>query len=101
MKHITTLLLCLSVGLGLAACQPRLTGENIAKIKNGMSIEEVEGILGQPASVETTELPLLSTTKYGYVQGDDHLTLIFVNDKLISKSGSIGAGDAGNDESNN
>ena len=99
MKTIASILACAALAVALGACQQRLTSENLAKVTKGMSMEEAERILGKPTSVETTELPLLSTTRYGYESGDDRVTLVFVNDKLISKSGSIGVNSNTSDQS--
>ncbi len=76
--------------LSLAACQPKLTSENLAKVTNGMGIQEVEKILGKPTAVETQEIPLLSRTIYTYESGEDFVKLVFVNNNLISKEGSVG-----------
>lgn len=90
MKSTLKLLASLMLVLGLSACQPKLSSENLAKVTNGMNIQEVEKILGEPTSVETQEIPLLSRTIYTYESGDDFIKLVFVNNNLISKEGSVG-----------
>ncbi len=90
MQHLKPLVLLLLTAILLASCQNKITPENLARVTLGMSTKQVESILGKPSSVETTELPLLSTVKYGYVQGHNSITLVFINDKLIDKQGTLG-----------
>lgn len=89
MNRTLSLALVLLASCLLSACNSKITPENLSRVSLGMGTKEVESILGKPHSVETTELPLLSTCKYSYVEGSNTITLVFINDKLIDKQGSI------------
>lgn len=73
----------------LVGCGNKLTPANFEKIETNMTTVEVKTILGEPTSIETQDIPLLSTTRYVYQKGNNEITLVFLNDKLMSKSGSL------------
>lgn len=88
----------LLAALGIAtmpACGKRVTDQNLEQVKVDMSKKEVESILGQPTSSETTELPLvtqqktLPATRYYYVQDGRTVVLHFVNDRFVKADGSF------------
>jgi SmpA/OmlA family protein len=81
-------LLCLA----LSGCGPKLTPQNLDKVKVGMSTAQVKDLLGEPNRVDTTSLPLLGTvTRYFYRTDSSEVTLVFRNDTLRVKRGSLGA----------
>lgn len=91
-------LFLLSATMGFAAmpaCGKRVTDQNLDQVKADMSKKEVESILGQPTSSETTELPLvtqrktLPATRYFYKQENRTVVLYFVNDKFVKADGSF------------
>lgn len=69
----------------------RLTQANFEKVKEGMTVAEVERILGEPTELDSTTLPLLGTaTVYKYRAEDgSEATLVFYQDQLKMKSGSL------------
>ena len=89
--HLVPLLCCTL----LAGCGRRVTDANLDCVKPEMSSKEVESILGQPTKVKTHELTLqtqmktLPAARYYYTQDGQTVELVFVNDKLVGKSGSF------------
>lgn len=72
----------------IAACQPgkRITKANVDHVAEGMAKKQVESILGMPTTVEALELGAgLKQTTYVYTQGADHVTIVFREDKVVSK----------------
>ena len=93
--------------LTLQGCGPHLTNANIhvvnrqrdalEKLGKGISPKEVESILGQPAQMETTKLPLetqkkeVDVVRYFYEQDGETIVLHFVDNKLVSEVTPFGA----------
>jgi hypothetical protein len=77
------------------ACGKRVRDANLEMVEQDMSKKEVESILGQPTSVEVTELPLvtqrkmLPATRYYYEQDGRTVVLHFVDDKFVKFEGSF------------
>lgn len=65
----------------LAACS-KITAENYAKIKAGMSYKEVSGILGNPASCD--DVVGFKSCKWG--DEKSHITVRFAGDAVIMHS---------------
>ena len=87
MKNIPTALWPVAALLLVTACS-RLTEDNLQKIQNGMTTDEVKTILGEPTSSETsTPLGIVTGTSYTYHSNTSDVKIIFVNDKVISKEG--------------
>ena len=92
--------------LGFAACGPRVTNRNIDALnaqfdsaeKNGkgLSVKEVEAILGQPTKQETyqieqqtvREMPMV---RYYYVENGQTVALHFIDNKLQNRVVHFGA----------
>jgi hypothetical protein len=76
--------------LVVVACGSKVSEDNYGKIKTGMTLEEVKGILGDP-----TETPAavgvagVSAGAYVWKDGDKSITVTLMNDKvsLTAKSG--------------
>jgi hypothetical protein len=87
MKNIHTTLSAVAALLLLAACS-RLTEDNLQKIHNGMTTDEVKAILGTPTDVQTSNvLGVVSGTAYTYHSGSSDVKISFVNDKVIATEG--------------
>jgi hypothetical protein len=87
-------------------CGPRLTDANVAvvnrqrealeRVGKGISPKEVESILGQPAQMEATKLPLetqkkeVEVVRYFYTQDGETMVLHFVDNKLVSEATPFG-----------
>lgn len=72
----------------IAACQPgkRITKANVDQVADGMAKKQVESILGMPSAVETRDLGSdTKQTTYVYTQGADSVTIVFREDKVVSK----------------
>jgi len=77
--------------LSLVACGGSLTRANFDKVNNGMPVEEVKKLLGEPTAVETLSVPVLGTvTRYGYKTDKGEASVIFRDNQVQSKAGSIG-----------
>ncbi len=69
----------------LAACT-KVTQENFAKIREGMSEQEVHAILGSPTESSTTTLLGISGTSSRWVSGDAVIAIRFVNGQVALSS---------------
>jgi len=92
LAHVTKTVVSLGVILlSLIACSGSLTRANFDKVNNGMAVEEVKKLLGEPTSVETLSVPVLGTvTRYGYKTDKGEASVIFRDNQVQSKAGSIG-----------
>lgn len=88
MKRFLTPLLLGLVLVFLSGCS-RITSANFEKIKVGMSPAEVKAILGEPTSMQSQRALSLSSATYTYKKGDSQITVSFLNDKVIAKSGEL------------
>jgi len=81
-------LLLVSV-LMLSACIPdRLRQANVDEVAEGMSKKQVESILGQPTETNNKENPTKATV-YIYRQRSGAVTIIFRDDKVAGKEGTL------------
>lgn len=70
----------------LAACGSHVSQQNYEKIRNDMSVEEVNGILGKPTEVSSFGIGGLSATTSKWV-GDTHsIVVTFASDKVKMKT---------------
>jgi hypothetical protein len=69
----------------IAACS-KVTQENFAKIQEGMSEQEVTGLLGSPTESNSINVLGVSGTASRWVGGDAVITVSFVNGKVALKS---------------
>ena len=72
----------------LSACS-RVTAENFDKIENGMTTDQVRAILGNPTETESQGALGISSTTYTYKSGDSEVKIVFLNDKVMAKSGEL------------
>jgi len=80
-------LLSLAAVLLLTACGSKLTVDNLQKVKSGMSPDEVKAILGSPSETQSTGALGLSGTTYVYHGQSAEVTIVFLNDKVMTKEG--------------
>lgn len=73
----------------LVACGGKLNPDSFARIKNGMSEDEVKAIIGKPSEVKTGEMLGLSSTTYSYEKGETKAVVGFINGKVTHKNGSF------------
>ena len=76
-----------ATALLVTACA-KLTEENLEKVHNGMTTDEVRATLGEPTSTETgSALGLISGTTFIYHTSSSDVKITFLNDKVISTEG--------------
>ena len=78
--------LCLVISLSLISCGgAKLTQENFEKIQTGMTLAQVQAILGEPTESSSVDLAVFSGTVSKWKQGDVTITIQFVNGKVVAK----------------
>lgn len=80
-----TILTAFAIALLLAACT-KVTQENFAKVKEGMSEKEVHEILGSPTESSTKSILGISGTSSKWVSGDTEINIRFVNGQVALAS---------------
>jgi hypothetical protein len=85
MKTFTRFLL-IAVALAATACS-RLTEANLEKIHNGMTVDEVKAILGDPTSVQSSGMLGITGTTFTYHSGNSDVKISFLNEKVIATEG--------------
>lgn len=80
------------IALGLlTACGGRLTQENFDKVSVGMPAKEVKNLLGEPTQTDTVTIPVVgSVTRYNYKTDKGEVSVLFRDDVVQSKMGSMG-----------
>jgi len=78
-------LLLLAMLLGLGACDSGLNRENFDRITNGMTMEKVVDLLGEPDRTSELQLGGLSGTSAVWEDDDTRITIQFINDKVKVK----------------
>ena len=91
MKFTKAILLVatVSAALCLAACGSKLTQDNLQKVHNGMSQDEVKAILGNPTESSSSSGPLgiMNGTTFTYHTDKADVKIIFLNNQVISTEG--------------
>lgn len=82
-KHV---LLAVALCLALMACGSSVNQENYAKIRNDMSTEEVNNILGKPTDVSSFSIGGLSASTVQWMGKTHTITVTFANEKVKMKS---------------
>ena len=75
----------LVLALALAACS-KVNEENFAKVRDGMSEQEVHALLGSPTESSSVSVLGISGTSSRWVTKDAVVTIQFVNGKARVKS---------------
>ncbi len=73
---------CVAVAL-LTACSSAVTADKISQIKPAMKIDQVEAILGQPASIEHAETTGLQGDVYHYPAPQGEGRVVFLNNTVF------------------
>jgi hypothetical protein len=87
--------LCAALSLVLMGCgggSPlTLTQENLDKVQDGMSQNDVRAILGAPTESKTDPIPIVGGTQTTYVYRNDksEVTIVFKNDQEKEKHGTF------------
>ncbi len=75
----------LALALLVAACS-KVSQENYAKTRNGMTEQEVYAILGRPTEQSSRDLLGVSATSAKWVAGDQVVNIQFVDGKVVLRS---------------
>ena len=73
----------------IIACGQKLTNDNLLKVKNGMTETQVKQILGSPTKIDSGEVLGLRGSTFLYEKGKTKVQVNFINDSVVSKSGSF------------
>jgi outer membrane protein assembly factor BamE (lipoprotein component of BamABCDE complex) len=89
-------LVILATGLLLAAMLVlngcvgrRITKANVDEVAENMSKKQVESILGPPTELDNKDFLILKKTTYVYRQGNDTVTIVFKDDKVVEKQSTL------------
>jgi len=87
MKNFTIALFAVATLILVTGCS-KLTEDNLQKIHNGMTTDEVKAILGEPTSSQTgSALGIVSGTTYVYHTDTSDVKITFVDNKVIATEG--------------
>ena len=89
MQRLSRFLLLLLIMLSLSCTGRRITKANVDEIAEGMSKKQVESILGPPTELDTKDFLILKKTTYLYRQGQDTVTIVFKDDKVVEKQSTL------------
>jgi hypothetical protein len=76
-----------ALALFLTACGSKLTEDNLQKIHNGMTTDEVKAILGAPTGIQSSGALGITGTTYTYHSGSSDVKITFLNDKVMATEG--------------
>jgi hypothetical protein len=86
--------LCAALALMLVGCGSSLmlNQQNLDKVQNDMSQNDVRAILGAPTESKTDPIPIVGGTQttYTYRNNNDEVVIVFKNDKVQEKHGTFG-----------
>jgi outer membrane protein assembly factor BamE (lipoprotein component of BamABCDE complex) len=88
MKRLIRTVAIVTAVAALAACS-KLTQDNLSKIHNGMTADEVKAILGDPTSSSSGSFLGQTGTEFTYHTDKSDVKIDFVNEKVIATSGSF------------
>lgn len=72
--------------LGVVACGGRVSREAYDRVENGMTMEQVVAILGEPTETASIGIGPLSGTTAQWVTSDLRIDVQFFNDKVRLKT---------------
>ena len=73
----------------LSCAGRRITKANIDEVAEGMSKKKVESLLGPPTELDNKDFVILKKTTYLYRQGNDTVTIVFKDDKVVEKQSTL------------
>lgn len=75
--------------MSVAGCASKVTSENYDRIENGMTVAQVQKILGKGQLVTSASGAIGnlggSTKVYKWVDGEKTITITFINDKVTTR----------------
>ena len=79
-------IICSAVlALMLLACEGKIRQENYIKVKNGMTVEEVNKLLGEPTTSSAGNFAGISGTASNWKTETIEISIHFINGEVISK----------------
>jgi outer membrane protein assembly factor BamE (lipoprotein component of BamABCDE complex) len=87
MKTILPKALLVGAALLLLTACSKLTEDNLQKVHNGMTTDEVKAILGNPTDTQSGSVIGISGTTYVYHTSTSDVKITFLNDKVIATEG--------------
>ena len=82
-------MLVLMLALEISCVGRRITKANVDEVAENMSKKQVESILGPPTELDNKDFLILKKTTYVYRQGDDTVTIVFKDDKVVEKQSTL------------
>jgi SmpA / OmlA family len=89
LRVVSRFALVLLLFLELSCLGRRITKANVDEVAEGMSKKQVESILGQPGDIDNKDFIILKKTTYTYRQGNDTVTIVFKDDKVVEKQSTL------------
>ena len=89
LRLVSRFALVLLVVLDLSCIGRRITKANVDEVAEGMSKKQVESVLGPPTELDTKDFLILKKTTYTYRQGNDIVTIVFKDDKVVEKQSTL------------
>jgi hypothetical protein len=86
---ISRFLLVLILVFELSCVGRRITKANVDEVAEGMSKKQVESILGPPTELDNKDFVIIKKTTYVYRQGQDTVTIVFKDDKVVEKQSTL------------
>jgi outer membrane protein assembly factor BamE (lipoprotein component of BamABCDE complex) len=81
--------LVLVLVLEISCVGRRITKANVDEVAENMSKKQVESILGPPTELDNKDFLILKKTTYVYRQGNDTVTIVFKDDKVVEKQSTL------------
>ena len=89
LRKLSRLFLFLLVFVSFSCVGRRITKANVDEVAEGMSKKQVESILGPPTELDNKDFVIMKKTTYVYRQGQDTVTIVFKDDKVIEKQSTL------------
>jgi hypothetical protein len=72
-----------ATALALVACTSSVSAAKMARVEPGMKLDQVEAILGRPATIEQAETTGLRGEVYHYPSAQGEGRVVFLNDTVF------------------
>ena len=89
LKKFSRLFLLILLLLSISCVGRRITKANVDEVAEGMSKKQVESILGPPTELDNKDFVIMKKTTYVYRQGQDTVTIVFKDDKVVEKQSTL------------
>jgi outer membrane protein assembly factor BamE (lipoprotein component of BamABCDE complex) len=91
LSHLKAVVLVMAICMSLVSCIGLpISQENFEKIQTGMSLAQVQAILGPPTESSSVDVAVFSGTVSKWKALDVTITIQFVNGKVVAKQLSKG-----------